>query len=188
LLLTPEQIKQAIDELHQRKPGKILHTTEIYEAIVKAQYNEDMKEAMMEIEEKIRILKSLGTKALIAKLSQYEDELQELMAEEAMFKNQSHGYLGSGDCQEAKRILAELATQAPSTNEAGKKTTIADREAWLQKQRTENKELNEAIAKQQQVAFLVGNHEIKVEMARRRLTSAIAVLALKTQQLAFLAS
>ncbi|GAI63245.1 unnamed protein product, partial [marine sediment metagenome] len=72
MLLTPEQIKQAIDELHQRKPGKILHTAEIYEAIAQAQYNEDMKEAMMEIEEKIRILKSLDTKGLIQKLHQYE--------------------------------------------------------------------------------------------------------------------
>jgi len=188
VLLTPEKIKQAIDELHQRKPGKILHTAEIYEAIVKAQYNEDMKEVMMEIEEKIRILKSLDTKALIAKLSQYEDELQKLMAEEAMFKNQSHGYLGSGDCQAVKKILAELAAQAPSTNEAGKKTTVADREAWLQKQRTENNELNEAHQKQREGAFLVDDHVIKVEVARRRLAGATAVLALKTQQLAFLAS
>lgn len=142
----------------------------------------------MEIEEKIRILKSLDTKNLIQKLHQYGDELEKAMTDEAKFKSQNHNYLGSGDCQEVKRILAELAAQAPSTNEAGKKTTVADREAWLQKQRKENKELSAAIAKQQQVAFLVDDHEIKVEMARRRLTSATVVLALKTQQLAFLAS
>ncbi|MBA7645325.1 hypothetical protein ES703_53080 [subsurface metagenome] len=142
----------------------------------------------MEIEEKIRILKSLNTKGLIQKLHQYEDELQKAMTDEATFKSQNHNYLGSGDCQEVKRILAELAAQAPSTKEDSKKTTIADREAWLQKQRKENKELSTAIAKQQQVAFLVDDHEIKVEMARRRLTSATVVLALKTQQLAFLAS
>ncbi|MBA7539395.1 hypothetical protein ES705_31674 [subsurface metagenome] len=45
MLLTPEKIKQAIDDLHQRKPGKILAAIEIYEAIAQAQYNEDMKEA-----------------------------------------------------------------------------------------------------------------------------------------------
>ena len=142
----------------------------------------------MEIEEKVRILKSLDTKNLVEKLHQYETELQKQMTDEAMFKSQNHDYLGSGDCQEVKRILAELAAQAPSTNEAGKKTTVADRESWLQKQRKENKELSAAIAKQRQVAFLVDDHAIKVEMARRRLVGATAVLALKAQQIAFLAS
>lgn len=141
----------------------------------------------MEIEVKLEILKSLDTKALIAKIRQYEDELEKAMREESDFKSQNHGYLGSGDCQEVKRILGELAAQAPETNGVGKKTTIADREAWLQRQRTENKELSEAITKQRQVAFLIDDHEIKVEMARRRLAGATAVLALKTQQIAFLA-
>ena len=188
MLLAPEKIKQAIEEAHRRNPGKILATAEIYEAIAQAQYNEDKKEATMEIEEKLRILKSLDTKNLIEKLNQYEGELQEVMASEAMFKNQNHGYLGSGDCQEVKRILAELAVQAPEAKEDGKKTTVADREAWLQKQRTENKELNEAIQKQREVSFLIDDHAIKMEVARRRLAGATAVLALKTQQLAFLAS
>lgn len=142
----------------------------------------------MEIEEKLRILKSLDTKNLIAKLGQYEDELQKEMTAEADFKAQNHGYLGSGDCQEVKRILGELSVQAPETNGAGKKTTIADREAWLLRQRTENKELADAIGKQRQVAFLLSDYEIKQEMTRRRLAGATAVLALKTQQLAFLAS
>ena len=45
----------------------------------------------MEIEDKLKILKSLDTKALIAKVSQYEDELQKTLTEEAMFKSQNHG-------------------------------------------------------------------------------------------------
>lgn len=188
MLLTPDQINQAIKELHQRKPGKILHTAEIYEAVAQAQYNEDTKEATMEIEEKLKVLKSLDTKSLIEKLHQYEAEFQKAMTDEAMFKSQNHDYLGGGDCQAVKRILAELTVQAPEANEAGKKTTVADREAWLQKQRKENKELSEAIVKQREVAFLVDDHGIKVEMTRRRLAGATAVLALKTQQLAFLAS
>lgn len=141
----------------------------------------------MEIEEKLKILKSLGTKDLIAKIHQYEDEFEKALTEQADFKAQNHSYLGSGDCQEAKRILAELATQNPETNAAGKKTTLADKEIWLQKQRTENKELSEAIQKQRMVTFLIDDHEIKVEMAKRRLTGAMAVLALRTQQIAFLA-
>lgn len=44
MLLTPERIEQAIKKLHQRNPGRILHTMEIYQAIAQAQYEEDMKE------------------------------------------------------------------------------------------------------------------------------------------------
>ena len=142
----------------------------------------------MEIEEKLKILKNLDTKDLISKIHQYEEELQKELIAEADFKAQNHDYLGSGDCQATKRILAELAAQAPETNEAGKKMTVADREAWLLKQRKENKELSEAIQKQRQVAFLIDDHVIKVEMARRRLAGATAILALRTQQIAFLAS
>ncbi len=189
MLLTPEQIKQAIDELHQRKPGKILHTAEIYEAIVKAQYNEDMKEVMMEIEEKIRILKSLDTRNLITAIKKYEDELETALRSAASFKDLNRGYLSStGDCQEVKKILAELNAQTPATHEGGKKFTLADKEIWLQRQRTDNQELAAAIAKQKDTAFLLENNEIKADMARRRLASAIAILSLKTQQIAFFAS
>ncbi|HUV53499.1 MAG TPA: hypothetical protein VMW64_10575 [Dehalococcoidia bacterium] len=44
MLLTPEKIKQAIQDAHKRNPGKILPAMEIYLAIARAQYNEDMTE------------------------------------------------------------------------------------------------------------------------------------------------
>jgi len=142
----------------------------------------------MEPEEKIRILKSLDTKNLIEKLHKYEDELETALKEAASFKDLNRGYLSStGDCQEVKKLLAELRAQTPATNEAGKKLTLADKEDWLQGQRAQNEELAAAIAKQKDTAFLLENNEIKADMARRRLTGAIAVLGLKTQQLAFLA-
>ena len=142
----------------------------------------------MEPEEKIKILKSLDTKNLIEKLHKYEDELETALREAASFKDLNRGYLSStGDCQEVKKLLAELRAQTPATNEAGKKFTLADKEDWLQKQRTDNHELAAAIAKQKDTAFLLENNEIKADIARRRLASAIAVLALKTQQIAFLA-
>ena len=137
----------------------------------------------MEITEKLKALKALDTKSLIEKLHQYEDELEKAMIAEADFKSQSHGYLGSGDCSEVKRILAELVTQAPEEASSDKK-----RETWLQQQRKENKELNDAIMKQRQVAFLVDDHQIKVEMAKKRLESIKAIIALKTAQINFLAS
>ena len=142
----------------------------------------------MEPEEKIKILKSLDTKNLIEKLHKYEDELETALREAASFKDLNRGYLSStGDCQEVKKLLAELRAQTPATNEAGKKLTLADKEDWLQGQRAQNEELAAAIAKQKDTAFLLENNEIKADMARRRLTGAIAVLGLKTQQLAFLA-
>jgi len=142
----------------------------------------------VEMDEKLKILKSLDTKGLIAKIHQYEDEFEKALVVQADFKSQNHQFLGSGDCQEIKRILAELAAHAPETNDAGKKMTLADKEAWLQKQRTENKELSEAIQKQRQVSFLIDGHEIEVELTRRRLASTVAIMALRTQQIAFLAS
>jgi hypothetical protein len=93
----------------------------------------------------------------------------------------------STDCQEVKRILAELATQGPPA-ESGKKLTAAHREVWLQKQRTENDELAAAINKQKSISFLLENNEINIEMARRRLEGARALLALRTAQINFLAS
>ena len=141
----------------------------------------------MEPEEKIRVLKSLDTKNLIEKLHKYEDELEIALREAASFKDLNRGYLSStGDCQEVKKLLAELRAQTPATNEAGKKLTLADKEDWLQGQRAQNEELAAAIAKQKDTAFLLENNEIKADIARRRLASAIAVLALKTQQVAFL--
>jgi len=144
----------------------------------------------VEIDEKVKILKSLNTKDLIAKIHQYEDDLEKAMTAEADFKSQNHQFLASstGDCQEVKRIIAELAVQAPETNEAGKKFTIADKEAWLMRQRKENKELSDTIVKQRQVAFLLDDHQIKVEMAKKRLEGTRVVLALKTAQVNFLAS
>lgn len=142
----------------------------------------------MEPEEKIRILKSLDTKNLIAKLHKYEDELETALREAASFKDLNRGYLSSiGDCQEVKKLLAELRAQVPETNGAGKKLIVADKEDWLQKQRTENQELAAAIGKQKDTAFLLENNEIKADIARRRLAGATAVLALKTQQVAFFA-
>ena len=144
----------------------------------------------MEIDDKVKILKSLDTKSLIARIQQYEDDLEHALREQASFKDINREYLTSGmstDCQEVKRILAELATQGPPI-ESGKKLTAAEREVWLQKQRTENDELAAAINKQRSISFLLENNEISIEMARRRLEGARALLALRTGQINFLAS
>ena len=137
---------------------------------------------------KLKILRNLNTKELIENIHQYEDELEQALREQASFKDLNREYLASGtsDCPAAKQILAELTTIGPETE--GKKLTVAEREAWLQKQRTENDELSAAINQQKNIAFLAENNEIKIEMAKQRLQNSRALLALKTAQLTFLGS
>ena len=179
----------------------------------------------MEIETKLKILKGIDTKELIANIYRYEGDLETALREDASFKNLNHGYLssGHGDCQAVKSILAELAALAPDTatvdktatdtdkknwlkeqkldpNFTGtiadapgeikvpKSLTEADKKAWLERQRTENQELAGAINKQKEVLFLLDNNQISTDMIKRRLEGTRAILALRTQQIAFLAS
>ena len=143
----------------------------------------------MDIEQKLEILRKLDTKSLIAKLTEYEAELLQALTQQADFTSQNYEYVASrgSDSAKVKEVLAQLAWAAPETNEAGKKTTVAEKEAWLLLQRKENKELSEAIVRQREVAFLADDFQIKCEMAKKRLEGTKAVLALKTQQIAFLA-
>ena len=144
----------------------------------------------METKQKLEILRKLDTKSLIDKIHQYEDELETAMRDDASYKDLNYEYLASGtnDCQAIKIILAELLAQAPETNEEGKKLTVADKEAWLTRQRKENDELSGAINRQKNTAFNADNNQITIEMAKKRLESAKAVLKLKTEQIAFLGS
>ena len=144
----------------------------------------------MEIQVKLQVLKRLETKDLIEKLHQYEDELEKAMTAEADFKTRNHQFLASltGDCQQVKTLEAELLVQAPEADEEGRKLTIPQKESWLRRQRTENKELSEAIVKQHEVSFLLEDHRIRVEMPKKRLEGIRAIIGLRTQQIAFLAS
>jgi hypothetical protein len=135
---------------------------------------------------KLKILRQLDTKELIQKLQQFQDELEQALREHASFKDLNREYLASGasDCPAVKQILAGLAVAGPNTE--GKKLTIAEKEAWLQRQRTENDELSAALNKQKSIAFLAENNEIKIEMAKQKLQNCRAILALKTAQINFL--
>lgn len=142
----------------------------------------------MEIETKLAILKKLDTANLIRAIKKLEDELETALRDASSFKDLNRGYLSStGDCQEAKKLLAEVRAQAPEANKDGKKLTAADRDDWLQKQRVDNQELAAALAKQKDIAFQLENNEITGDMTRRRLAGAIAILAIRTAQINFLA-
>lgn len=42
IILTPEKIQQVIRDAHKRRPGVILSTREIYDAIAQAQHQDDV--------------------------------------------------------------------------------------------------------------------------------------------------
>lgn len=147
---------------------------------------------------KSNALQALGTKELIDRISSKENELEKLLKDEAKFKADNAGYLASSgsDCQAVKQLLAEIAAQAPetivteynpdTTPSKTKKSTQADRDTWLIRQRTENSEIADAIKRQGDVAFQLEVLRVDVEMAKKRYESMRAVLSLKIAQINFL--
>jgi len=146
----------------------------------------------MKTEQKLAVLKSLNTKALVESLPKLEEEFDRTLRDDASFRNLNYGYLAStgSDCAEVKRIMAELIIQAPETwadgEKAGKRLTAPEKEAWLIKQREGNRGLANAIKRQIDVSFILDNNRIAIEMAKKRLESAKVVLGLKTAQIKFL--
>jgi len=152
----------------------------------------DLRQRLIErLNQKTRALRDLDTKQLIARITELEDKLETSLREESSFKNLNSGFLASSgsDCAEARRIIAELSARVPEYDERGGtsfKLTAPQKEAWLIRQRTENQDLNGALGRQKDVAFELENQRIAVEMAKKRLESAKAVLGLRTAQINFL--
>lgn len=136
---------------------------------------------------KIEALNTLDTKKLINMLPDLEGKLEAALRQEASFRELNVGYLSSGtsDCAEVKRMMAELQIKAPEQLD-GKKTTAAEREAWLVLQRTDNQELVKALERQKCVAFELENIRIDIEMAKKRFENVHRVLGLRTAQIQFL--
>lgn len=132
---------------------------------------------------RMNILKSMDTRTISEQLPQLEAKLEIILKEELLFKKDSQGFLASSgqDCAEVKRLLAELSVKAE-----GK--TVAEREAWLTRQRTENVQLAAAISRQAQIAFRLEDLRIQEEAIRVQMTNIRAILELKTAQIQFLAS
>jgi len=141
----------------------------------------------MELEKKLEILKNLDTKNLMERVHQYEDALEKALREQASFKNLNYEYLAGrdGHCLAVNNMLAELISKMPEMK-GNKRLSAAEKEAWLQRQYTENKGLSAAMAKQKDVAFLTDTNEINIEIAKKRLESTRGVLALRTAQIRFL--
>jgi len=141
----------------------------------------------MELEEKIEYLNSIGTGALITKIHEWENILEERMLADTQYRSNNVGYLaGYGDdCAIVKRWLADLTLEAPVGTD-GKKLTVAQLDAWLRQQRTEGPQLSAEINQQNQITFQCENNRIEIEMAKKRLESLKAILGLRTAQIEFL--
>ncbi len=139
---------------------------------------------------KMNILQKLDTIPLIDQVHKQEEAITKLMQDEAKFKADNRGYIAgtNEDCTVVKNKLAELWVQSDGmlTSDGAKKATQTDREAWLRKQRVEDKELAGLILKQIQVQAGLDGFKIELETAKRKLDNTIAVLRLKTAQIEFL--
>jgi hypothetical protein len=137
----------------------------------------------MDFARKKSILEGLNTKSLLADLDKAQTELDTAMHEEAHFKSDRSEYLASrsDDCSAVKNLVAELAPGAVGKN-------AEERSAWLTRQRHENKGLQDAILRQRETAFLLDDHRIRVETAKRRYDALMGVIALRTAQIRFFAS
>ncbi len=139
---------------------------------------------------KMSILQKLDTIPLIEQIHGLEQTISNIMQEEATFKGENRGFIAgtNEDCTSVKIRLAELWTQSDGmlNSDGSKKATQADREAWLRKQRIEDKDLAGLILKQVQVQTGLDGFKIELDTAKRKLDGVLAVLRLKTAQIEFL--
>jgi hypothetical protein len=151
----------------------------------------------MEIEQKILFLNSLGTKELIAKISEAEEHLKTAWEWDAAYRKEHVGYLASynEDCAAVKNILAELLPEMPKIFVADEKAvggikekpaTQIQTESWLRQQRSTNPNVVAATDVQNQVTFQIETDRIEIEMAKKKLESLKAVLGLRAAQIEFL--
>lgn len=141
---------------------------------------------MLSFTQKISLLQSLDTARIVASMEAEQEKLKAQVDEYLHFQSEQSGYLASlgSDCSEVKRIIAEL--QMP-VDPGAKAPTVAQRDAWIIQQRTQNQELAEAIQKQKMAFFTSENYRIEIENIRRKIDSYMAIIRLKTAQILFLA-
>lgn len=143
----------------------------------------------MTIEEKRALLQGLGTKQLMDNITKAEGELETLLKSQAMFRQESAQFIKgarSSTCDTVEAIEAKLALETPAEI-GGKKTTETDKKAWLERQKTDNKELAAAYDKQKMADVVAADFDVKIKMAEIRLNDLRAILSLRVSQITFFA-
>ena len=144
----------------------------------------------LSIEQKTVYLQQLGTAELIRSINSAQAEFEKALTEEAEKRLEYSQHLTgrSTTSPAVKQIETELMIQAPAKNAEGKKSTAADKEAWLQEQREANPALKEAIEKEKMAGRVLSDLAVILEIAKSRLSNLKAILALRTAQITFFAS
>jgi hypothetical protein len=140
---------------------------------------------------------SLQTKALVDQLPELLKDYEKKLMDAATHRSENSIYLASigSDCSAVKDFMAGLTppeerTLELATSDASpvkKKTTAAEKEAWRDIQRTENKALYALVQRQNSVFFITEADKVAIEIALQRIQNARIVLTLKTAQMNFLA-
>jgi hypothetical protein len=132
------------------------------------------------LQAKQALLKAMDTKKLVDSLPVLLQEYQQKLLDEAQHRSHKTAL--------AKELKEKLAFLTPPEKDAdGKKTTVPDREKWLEQQKSENPEIKALIEKQLTADFITEADHIAAEMSLQRLQNARIVLSLKTAQIRFLA-
>lgn len=143
----------------------------------------------VDIVEKRMLLLTFKTKEILKKIDEAETALETALQDELKIKSQNGDYLAgrSDDCKAVKDIEARIAMEVPD-KDGEKKLTADAKKAWIERQRTENKDLAAAIEKQKMATFAIEDARIRTEMARTKLQNLRSVLELKTAQVLYCAS
>ena len=144
----------------------------------------------MELSQKEQYLRGFKIPELLKEVEEVERELVKLEEEGAIYVEANSAYVGKrdGDCEAFKVREAELFLNAPELNEAGRKTTVDEKKAWLVLQRREDAELARIAKAQREADFALECSRNAQSAAKRKLTRMHSLLGIREAQIRFLGS
>jgi len=144
----------------------------------------------MTIQEKADFIGKFKTGDLVNAIAIAEADYAKILKDQASFRFEQAPYIKGGRggaCEAITDLEAQLISQSPAEINS-KKTTQADRDAWLTHQRTENPELKEAYEKQRMAEISIADFDIRVKMSEVKLTDLRAVVYFRVAQINFFSS
>jgi hypothetical protein len=143
----------------------------------------------MTVDEKRALLQGLGTKQLVDDIKKAEAQLATSLRDQAQLRIEQAQFIKSARsniCEAVNLLESKLQMEVPNELN-GKKLTAPDKEAWLTRQKTENKELAEAYQKQKMTDVVLADLDIKQKMAEIQLNDLRGILSLRVAQITLFA-
>ncbi len=127
----------------------------------------------------------LGTSGLVVKLDEQTDFLEKLLKQLVEHKSKESDNLGgrSSDSKAMKAAEEEIAKRFPS--DPAKKTTIQEKEAWINDQKKIDPAWKKATDAHKMAEFVVDDCESQIKLAETRIGNLRSVINLRSAQLAF---